>query len=132
MIDEIEIVFHRWIEEVWNQGDETTIDELFDADGVAAYQFNRGQKPIRGLTRYKKCVRAVREAFSEIKVTIEQIASDGNKVVAVCTFTGRPQPEEEAETSAAVKVTGLCQMIFENGKIVHIWNNLNLFSQVPE
>jgi hypothetical protein len=28
-----------------------------------------------------------------------------------------------------VKVTGLCQVIFENNKIVHIWNNLNIFGE---
>ena len=35
MSDENKALIRRWFEEVWNQGREEVIDELFAADGIA-------------------------------------------------------------------------------------------------
>ncbi|MEP6903930.1 MAG: ester cyclase [Actinomycetota bacterium] len=128
MSKENESVFRRWVEEVWNNGKEATIEELFDADGIAEYQYFVGNKPLRGRNRFKGFVRLMRKMFTDLDVTIEQIAADEKKVLAVCQVTAKRRSKEidGLTTYKSITVSGLCQMIFENGRIIREWNNINL------
>lgn len=135
MREENESIFRRWVEEVWNKGSEKAIEELFNENGVAAYRyFNVVDKPVHGKTRFKDLVRRIREAFDDIRVTIEQITSERNKVVAVCTFAAKRRlvGSNGSLILTPIEVTGLCQMIIENGKIVEVWNNLDVFGASSE
>lgn len=129
MGEENEAIYHRWIEEVWNKGNDDAIEELFDENGVAEYQYLGKDNPIRGIDGYKKFVRWKRRLFTDIHITIEQIATNGNKVIAVCVLTANYRSDDlkDLEKPKTIQVSGLCQATFENGKIIRIWNNINLF-----
>jgi predicted ester cyclase len=129
MREENEAIYHRWIEEVWNKGNDDAIEELFDENGVAEYQYLGKDNLIRGIDGYKKFARWKRELCTNIHITIEQIATSGNKVIAVCVLTAncRNGDLEDLEKPKTIQVSGLCQATFENGKIIRIWNNINLF-----
>jgi len=136
MSEENEEIFGQWIERVWNQGDERIIDELLDENVVADYPYNIEENPVYGRDGYKRFVRFVRGLFSGIRINIEQIASDeNNKVIAFCTFAAnrRAVGATSLPTYTSVKTSGLCQMIFENGKIIQVWCNIDLFGTIePE
>lgn len=124
-----ETIFYRWIEEVWNNGSEETIDDLFAEEGVADYPYHLEKNPIYGKEEYKGFIRFVRALFSNIQVTIEQIASDDNKVIAFCTFhaTRRSVETNGLSVHSPVRASGLCQVIIENEKIIRAWSNIDLF-----
>ncbi len=121
-------LFYRWVQEVWEKGNVGVIDEAFAAHGAAVSQFSLKSKALEGPRRYKSFVRLIRRHFKDIRITIDQIATDDQKIVAVCTFqaTCAVESGETEATARAVKVSGLCQILIEDDKIVHLWNNLDL------
>ena len=133
MEEENEGLFYRWVKEVWNEGKEATIDELFAEDGVADYPNYLENPTIYGKEEYKNFARFIHGLFTDIRVAVEQIASDKNKVIAYCTFNAnrRGIVTKGVSVDSAISVSGLCQMIFENGVIIRAWCNIDLFA-VPE
>lgn len=127
-----ETILCRWVEDVWNKGCEKTIDELFDDDAVADYPYNSDKTPIYGKEDYKNFVRFIRSLFTDIRVTIEQIASDDQKVIALCTFVAnhRKIADENPSVNNQIKVSGLSQIIIENDKITRAWCNIDLFGAI--
>lgn len=134
MSQENEEVYRRWVDEVWIKGEKAIIDELFDENGVADYTYNLTNEPIQGRENYKKFVEYVRGLFTDIQVIIEQVASDEQKVIAYCTFKAnrRAISEDEAAKPEPVEVSGLCQIIIENGKIISTWSNIDLLGTQSE
>lgn len=134
MSEENEAIFRRWVEEVWVKGKEKTIDELFDDYAAADYTYNLINRPIQGRENYKKFVRFIRGLYTDIHIKIEQIASDENKVIAYCTLQANRRfiGTNNSEQPQLVNVSGLCQVIIENGKIVRTWSNIDLFGTQEE
>ena len=132
MREENESLFRQWVQAVWNEGKFDFIDEYFDHEGVAVYQFSKGIEPIQGRRRFKSFVRLIRSNFAHINVTIDQLAADENKIVAVCTFEGTCPARPDASDARTFKASGLCQLMLENGKIVHLWNNIDLTRAIEE
>lgn len=134
-MEENELIYRRWIEEVWNKGKEEVIDELFDKDGVAFYPyFVKGDEPIRGIEKFKEFYRLVRENFSDLEIRISDLVAEDNKVVALC-FISAVQDAAESEdlpTDEQAELRSLCQFKIKNGKIVEIWNNIDLTDQNPK
>lgn len=129
MREENEAIFCRWIDEVWNKGIEKTVDELFAENAVANYQHRSEKKPIHGNEEYKKFIRFVHNVFADLRVSVEQIASDKNKVTALCIVTARCRNSEpnSSPVQKTVKLSGLCQIIFESGKIMQVWSNIDFW-----
>jgi hypothetical protein len=69
----------RWFEEVWNQGREETIDELFAAEGVG-YGLGDTDVTTRGPAEFKIFANNLRGALPDIHMTIEDIMAEGDKV----------------------------------------------------
>lgn len=128
MREKNEAIFRRWIEEVWNQGKEKTIDELFAENATANYQYRPGKEPIQGNEEYKKFIRFVRKFFVEILVTVEQVVTEKNKVVAFLEVSARRRSfgTEDFPAPYRIKVSGLCQVIIESDQIIHSWSNIDL------
>lgn len=126
-----EAIFRRWVDEVWNKGIEKTLDELFDENGVAVYQYFTGDKPIIGINSYKRFFRQVRENLRDLLFTIEQITSDDNKITAVLSLAAnrRGSDKDGLTKYTPVNLTGLWQITVENGKILKIWSNVDWFGQ---
>ncbi len=131
-MEENELIYRRWIEEVWNKGNEEVIDELFDKDGIAFYPyFVKGDEPIRGIEKFKEFYRLVRENFSGLEIRISDVAVEDNKVVALC-FISATQETADLPTDERAELRSLCQFKIKNGKIVEIWNNVDLTDQNPK
>ena len=60
-------ILRIWFERVWNQGDESTIDELYGPTAVAN---GLPAAPIPGPEGFKPFFRAFRAAFPDIRVEV--------------------------------------------------------------
>jgi hypothetical protein len=72
---------HRWFEEIWNNGRDGAIDELFAEDGVMCGLAETGVE-VRGPAEFRPFVDKLRGAFPDIHVTVEQTVSEGDWVAA--------------------------------------------------
>ena len=122
----------RWFEEVWNKGREEAIDEMFAADGLA--HGLEGDEPIRGAAAFKPFFRKFREAFPEIKVTVEDAIAEGDKVAARCSVRGRHRGDTLgfAATQQPVEFTGMTIVRISQGKIVEAWNNFDFMKMFQQ
>ncbi len=73
------------IEEIWNKGDLAAVDRYFAPDYVDHSPLP-GQAP--GSEGYKQAVVAMREAFPDLRLTLEDILAQGDKVAFRYTMGG--------------------------------------------
>jgi hypothetical protein len=91
----------RWFEEVWNQGRESTIDELFHPEGKA-YGFPEPDSVLVGPENFKAIHRAFHNIYGDIHIDIDDLIAEGDRVAIrwTCTMTHTgtasafPQPEK--------------------------------------
>lgn len=130
MSQENENVFRRVIEEGFSKGDLAVLDELFAPNHV---EHQDGMRPpnIEGV---KAAIAGLHMSFSDLKVTIDEIVSSGDKTWARLTgrgthlgpFMGRPPTGKSFE----ITIIDICR--FENGKIVEHWGVADRFSQIAQ
>ncbi len=105
-----------WFDRVWNQLDESAIDELFASDGVA-----HGVGPdIHGPADFHLFHTAFTAAFENIHVDILDQLVDGDRVMvrAHMTMTHRASGKD-------VVLEGTVLLRVVNGQIVQGWNYFN-------
>jgi steroid delta-isomerase-like uncharacterized protein len=117
-------LMRRWFQEVWNEGRIQTVRDLLAPNVVARGQ--RGSEAeIRGPEEFVKFVNEIRDAFSEMKLTIEDILGADDKVVvrwsATMTHTGHALGFPPSGKS--VRIGGISIARILNGKIVEGWDN---------
>jgi steroid delta-isomerase-like uncharacterized protein len=124
----------RWFEEVWNQGREETIDELFAANGIG-YGLGDTDVTLHGPSDFKPFVRNLRGALPDIHMTIEDCIAEGDKVTVRITVEGTHKGGELgiAPTGRKVRIEGIVVLRIANGQIVEGWNSwdqLGLLRQI--
>jgi len=135
MSEENKAVLRRWFDEVWNNARADVIEELFDENGIAHGLSDDPSNPIRGPRDYRPFYEAFRQGFPNLKVTIEDMVAEGDKVAARCSVRGTHEGHflgREA-TQSPVEITGITIVRIDNGKIVEAWNNfdfMTLYKQV--
>jgi len=114
----------RWFEEVWNQGREETIDELFARDGVAL-GLGMGDTPVHGPAAFKVFWRNMRGALPDVEIKVEDIVIEGDKVVVRVTLEGTHRGDGlgVAPTGRRIRIAGIVLVEFADGKIVRGWNS---------
>ena len=124
----------RWFKEVWNEGREETIDELFAANGIG-YGLGDTEVALKGPSEFKPFVRNLRGGLPDIHMTIEDLIAEGDKVTIRITVTGTHQGNQlgVAPTGRKVHIEGLVVVRIANGQIVEGWNSwdqLGLLRQI--
>jgi len=124
----------RWFEEVWNQGREETIDELFAAEGVG-YGLGDTDVTTRGPGEFKIFANNLRGALPDIHMTIEDIMAEGDKVTVRIAAEGTHKGGQlgVAPTGRRVRIAGVVIVRIANGQIVEGWNSwdqLGLLRQI--
>jgi predicted ester cyclase len=116
-------LIRKWFEEVWNQGKESTIDQMCHPEAIGSGQAQHGAE-IHGPEEFKQLCPGIRAAFSEIHVDIHDTIEQDDRVVARWTMamlhTGAFL--DIAPTNKRVSVNGISIQRFENGKIVAGWD----------
>ena len=125
----------RFIEEVWNKGDMSVVDELCAPDIV------RTPPPSIGVITYgieelKQSMITLRTAFPDAKITVNRSTiARANKVTVQWTITGTHQGEflGVAATGKKIKTSGISILTFAKGKIVDyysMWDDLHIWRQL--
>jgi len=124
MSDQNKALVQRWFEEVWNKGRADAIDEMFAADGLA---HGLGDETPLGPAAYKEFHARFHGAFPDVKIVIEDMVAEGDKVAAHCRVVGTHTGDTLgiAATNSPVKFTGMTLVRIGNGKIVEAWNNFD-------
>jgi steroid delta-isomerase-like uncharacterized protein len=122
-VDNASIV-RRWFEEVWNQGREQTIDELMAPNAVAHGLADAAQTH-RGPAAFKPFWIQLRSAFPDIRFTIDDVVSEGDKVAArwTATMTHQGNYLGVAATQKQLTLTGMSIVCIGGGRIQEAWNN---------
>src|SRR5262245_12617330 len=69
----------RWFAQVWTQGREETVDELFHSTGVA-HGLGDSEADVHGPAEFKAFARNLRGAIPDIYISVEDAFCDGDKV----------------------------------------------------
>jgi len=125
---------HRWFEEVWNQGRESTIDELLGAN-VVAFGLGEGGTEVHGHKEFKQFFDNLRNAFPDIHITIEDTIAERDEVVVRIVIEGTHKGNGlgVAATGKKIRLAGICIIQFAGGKLVKGWNSwdqLGMFQQL--
>src|SRR5581483_3426445 len=80
-------LIHRWFEEVWNQGREETVDELFAPNGVG-HGLGEGAAEVRSPEDFKIFLRNMRAALPDVRIRIEDTVCQGDKAVVRVVLEG--------------------------------------------
>lgn len=123
---------HRWFEEIWNNQNESAIDDMFAADGVG---HGLGTEPIVGPENFKTFHRAFVSAYPDLKVHVEDTVVEGDKIATRCRVTGSHRGDGigVAPTDRPVDFTGMVIVRVKDGKIVEAWNEfdfMKMYTQV--
>lgn len=110
----------RIIEEAWNKGNFTVLDELYAREYV---HHDPNTPDVRDLPGFRKWVTAVRAAFPDFHVTAEEMFEDGGATITRWTATGTHKGTfmEIPATGKKVTNTGITIHRFRDGKIAEGW-----------
>jgi|SRR5580658_5015346 steroid delta-isomerase-like uncharacterized protein len=138
MSESNKVAVRRLFEEVWNKGYVPVADQLF----APTYTHHDSSTPDvgRGPEGEKKRVTLYRDAFPDIRFTIDNVTAEGETVVArwSCSGTHKGDLNGIAPTGKQFHITGISIARFTNGKMVEgfvNWDALGLMQQlgvVPE
>ena len=115
-------ISRRVFEEVWNQKELDTVDELMAAN----YVHHDPQSAVpSGIDGYKQFVRYYLNAFPDLRFTIEDEIVEGDLVVTRWTATGTHDGDlnELPRTGRRFSVTGMTMARMSNGRVVESWSN---------
>jgi predicted ester cyclase len=122
-------IVRRWFEEVWNQGNLDTIDELLDPECVA-YDLGGPGASTRGPTAFRAAAEQLQTAFGEKHFVIDDIFGVDDRVAVRLTATlkhtgplGALQP-----TGNTVKVPIMCMVRLKDGRLVEGYNQWDVAS----
>ncbi len=126
----------RFTDEVFNQGQVALIDELCAPD----LQYHEpGISDVHGSKDLKRYVTAIRTAFPDMRLTLDDVISEGDQVVTRYTMRGTNTGDFEfgkmhiPATGKKVALTGIDITRISGGKAVEIWeqpDNLGLINQL--
>ena len=110
-----------WFEEVWNQGNDASIDRLFSATATA-HGLPGG--PMVGPAGFRPIFRAFRGAFPDIRIDVERSVVEGEYVVMMCRVTGTHSGDGLgfAPTGRRIDMHGMVMARIDNDQFQEGWN----------
>ncbi|CTQ59363.1 MAG: ester cyclase [Roseibium album] len=129
-------ILETWFQRVWNEEDETAIDEMFVRDGRAVglgAQTRVGGSEFRehemlGPDEFKVFQKALLGLVQDVKISVTHHMTSGEWLCALCVFEGRSR-----KTGEPIKMTGTVYGRFSDDQIIEAFNHfdfLSLFQQL--
>jgi steroid delta-isomerase-like uncharacterized protein len=116
-----------WFQKVWNQRDESAIDQMFAADCVA-HNFPETGGSFVGPEGFKPVYRNFCGAFPDLHVTVEEVIAEGDCVAAhfTTTMTHLGDHLGIAASGRKAKLPGAAFARVKNGKFTETWNFIDM------
>src|SRR5713226_6225768 len=118
--DENSVIVGRYYDELWNKwnldlGEELLAPEIRFRGSLAV--------EVKGIEGFKEYMKTVRRAFPDFFNTIEEILTDGDRVVARLTYRGTHLGELFGIAPTGIRVTyaGVALFRIQGGKISDGW-----------
>jgi steroid delta-isomerase-like uncharacterized protein len=133
MVPENEAVVRRFFEELWNAGDLDAADALLSP----AHVHHIGERQLDGPDGVKDAVTNFRGGFPDLHFAIEEVVSDGDRVVVrwIATGTQTGPFYDLPATGRPARWSGMDLVRLEGGRIVELWANadsMTLFEQLTD
>jgi|SRR5215203_976532 len=135
MSEENEALVRRYFEEIWDKGNLELIDELFTTNFVRHGPVGTEGGEVRGLEGFKALVSSYRTGLPDLRIPIEDLIAEGDRVVTRWTAYGTHQGEllGNAPTGNQATVAGILIDRISGGKIEEEWvdyDTLHLIQQI--
>ncbi len=116
-------VIRAWFDEVWNKGDESSIDRHLSADAIV-HGMDEARTSARGPDGFRPFFHKIRAAFSDIHFELHTVIEDGSVVAArwTASLTHTGDALGAPATGRPIIVTGMSFGRVENGRLVEAWN----------
>jgi steroid delta-isomerase-like uncharacterized protein len=123
--EENKAIVRQQEEELFTQGNLDAADEVYAPDYVSHDPSN--SEEVRGLEAAKRAASDYRQAFPDLRVTVEDLIAEGDRVAARLRFRGTHLGELDgiAPTGRRVDCTGIVISRIEEGKIAEDWANFD-------
>jgi steroid delta-isomerase-like uncharacterized protein len=120
MSEEAKIKVRRFIEQAWNNGDMSVIDELFAGD----YVLHEPHEDIEGPQGMREMVEGFRGAFPDIHCTVEDQMAEGDLVATRWSLSATHQGEMMgvAPTGKRIAIDGIVIHRFVAGTMAEAWD----------
>lgn len=127
-----EDLVRRFTDQVWNQHNLSTVEDLV-ADDAVMHDLTRDEEYV-GPENVKNFARLYIAALPDATVEIDDILVDGDTVVTRWTMTGTHQGDlfGVPATGNAISVPGITIDTVDDGEIVEQWTLLSLFSLLQQ
>ena len=134
MSEENKALVRRWFDEVWNQGREATIEELFPTEGVA-HGLGDSEADARGPAEFRPFVANIRSSIPDVHIDVDDILAEGDRVAVRITLKGTHSGMGLGvpPTEGKVSIQGIIIVRIVHGQIVEAWNSydqLGLLRQI--
>jgi steroid delta-isomerase-like uncharacterized protein len=128
--EENKAIIRRYLEEAWNRGNLTILDELTTPDYA---RYMSGQPPLDREAQ-KRRIASFRQAMPDVRLTLEDLVAEGDKVVFRITLHGTQEgtlmgvlPTGKTVTIAAIDIARL-----DGGKIVEHWGQMDIYGLLQQ
>lgn len=138
-----EQLVHTWFDRVWNQQDETAIDQYLSSDGIANGLTDEDGNTMKGPESFKKLHRKFLSSFPDLKLKVLKTVSQDNVIAALVSVTGThsgapfeilPGKTVEAQQQpVTIDFTGTTITVIKDDMIAEAWNHfdfLTMFMQM--
>jgi predicted ester cyclase len=127
-------IARRFREDLWNTGDLAIADEIIAPDCLVHARVPLTTDFVRGPDALRQLVLFYHLAFSEIRMTVDQLIAEDDTVAARWTGRGRPSNELLGLPAASVETvtTGIDFLRCANGQIVEGWVAWDILSLVEQ
>jgi steroid delta-isomerase-like uncharacterized protein len=121
----------RWFDEVWNDKRHAAIDELLAGHSRL---HGLGAGPLEGPAAFKPFHAAFVDAFPDIRIHIDELVAEGDKVAArfTCTGTHTGHGLGIPPTNRRATFSGMAMVRVENGLAVEAWNNFDQYGMLQQ
>ena len=123
-VEQNKSIVRRWVEEGWNKGNLTVIDQLYTPNFV---QHEPPPATVNSSEALKHYVSTYLAAFPDLHFSIDDLVAEGNKVVWRFTASGtHKNPFMSIPPSGkSATITGMVIFRLENSRIAETWVNID-------